>query len=95
MSAVSSSLSPRSATSARSLELLQRRTMRVLVAAQLLGALGLAAGGTAGALLAEHLTGSATAAGLPLRCWCSARGSPRWSSPASWTTQRSVKAIPD
>jgi MFS family permease len=45
---------------------LQRRTMRVLVVAQLLGALGLAAGGTAGALLAEHLTGSAAAAGLPL-----------------------------
>jgi MFS family permease len=46
--------------------MLQRRTIRVLVAAQLLGALGLAAGGTAGALLAEHLTGSAAAAGLPL-----------------------------
>ena len=45
---------------------LQRRTMRVLVVAQLLGALGLAAGGTAGALLAEHLTGSPAAAGLPL-----------------------------
>ena len=49
-----------------SLPSLQRRTMRVLVVAQLLGALGLAAGGTAGALLAEHLTGSAAAAGLPL-----------------------------
>jgi MFS family permease len=49
-----------------SLPLLQRRTMRVLVVAQLLGALGLAAGGTAGALLAEHLTGGAAAAGLPL-----------------------------
>jgi MFS family permease len=48
------------------LPLLQRRTMRVLVIAQLLGALGLAAGGTSGALLAEHLTGSAAAAGLPL-----------------------------
>jgi MFS family permease len=48
------------------LPLLQRRIMRVLVVAQLLGALGLAAGGTAGALLAEHLTGSAAAAGLPL-----------------------------
>jgi MFS family permease len=45
---------------------LQRRTMRVLVVAQLLGALGLAAGGTAGALLAEHLTGNPAAAGLPL-----------------------------
>ena len=45
---------------------LQRRTMRVLVVAQLLGALGLAAGGTAGALLAERLTGNPAAAGLPL-----------------------------
>jgi MFS family permease len=66
VSTVSSSLSPRSATAARSLEQVQRRTMRVLVAAQLLGALGLAAGGAAGALLAEDLTGSAAAAGLPL-----------------------------
>jgi Major Facilitator Superfamily len=40
--------------------------MRVLVVAQLLGALGLAAGGTAGALLAEHLTGNPATAGLPL-----------------------------
>jgi MFS family permease len=40
--------------------------MRVLVVAQLLGALGLAAGGTAGALLAERLTGNPAAAGLPL-----------------------------
>jgi MFS family permease len=45
---------------------LQRRTIRVLVVAQLLGACGLAAGGTAGALLAEQLTGSPAAAGLPL-----------------------------
>jgi MFS family permease len=49
-----------------SLPALQRRTMRVLVVAQLFGALGLAAGGTAGALLAEHLTGSTASAGLPL-----------------------------
>ena len=48
------------------LPLLQRRIMRVLVVAQLLGALGLAAGGTAGALLAERLTGNPAAAGLPL-----------------------------
>jgi DNA-binding CsgD family transcriptional regulator len=46
--------------------LLQRRTVKVLVVAQLLGALGLAAGGTAGALLAEDLTGTAASAGLPL-----------------------------
>jgi MFS family permease len=44
----------------------QRRTVRVLVAAQLLGALGLAAGGTAGSLLAEQITGREAAAGLPL-----------------------------
>jgi MFS family permease len=66
MSAVSSPLSLPSAASAQLLEMLQRRAMRVLVVAQLLGALGLAAGGAAGALLAEHLTGSAAAAGLPL-----------------------------
>ena len=48
------------------LQQLQRRTVRVLVVAQLLGACGLAAGGTAGALLAEQLTGSPAAAGLPL-----------------------------
>jgi MFS family permease len=48
------------------LPVLQRRTIRVLVVAQLLGACGLAAGGTAGALLAQHLTGSPAAAGLPL-----------------------------
>jgi MFS family permease len=46
--------------------LLERRTMRVLVVAQLLGACGLAAGGTAGALLAEQLTGSPATAGMPL-----------------------------
>ncbi len=45
---------------------LQRRTVRVLIAAQLLGALGLAAGGTAGSLLATEITGSQAAAGLPL-----------------------------
>jgi MFS family permease len=49
-----------------SLPSLQRRTMRVLVVAQLLGAVGLAAGVTAGALLAEDITGSPTSAGLPL-----------------------------
>ena len=40
--------------------------MRVLVVAQLLGSVGLAAGGTAGGLLAQQMTGSAAAAGLPL-----------------------------
>jgi MFS family permease len=46
--------------------LLERRTLRTLVVAQLLGACGLAAGGTAGGLLAEQLTASPAAAGLPL-----------------------------
>jgi len=45
---------------------LQLRTMRVLVTAQLLGALGLAAGGTAGSLLGAQITGSEAEAGLPL-----------------------------
>jgi hypothetical protein len=66
MSAVSSSLSPRPAAS--------RAVAGVAAATHYAGpgrgaaarALGLAAGGTAGALLAEHPTGSATAAGLPL-----------------------------
>lgn len=40
--------------------------MRVLVVAQVLGSVGLAAGGTAGGLLAQDITGSAAAAGLPL-----------------------------
>jgi MFS family permease len=40
--------------------------MRVLVVAQILGSVGLAAGGTAGGLLAQEITGRATAAGLPL-----------------------------
>ena len=48
------------------LRMLQRRTMQVLVVAQLLGAVGLAAGGTAGSLLAVQLTDSPAAAGLPL-----------------------------
>jgi MFS family permease len=49
-----------------SLASVQRSTVRVLVIAQLLGAVGLAAGGTAGALLAQHLTGNTTTTGLPL-----------------------------
>jgi MFS family permease len=48
------------------LQSVQRRTMRTLVVAQVLGAIGLAAGGTAGALLAQDLTGDTAAAGLPL-----------------------------
>jgi MFS family permease len=48
------------------LQSVQRRTMRTLVVAQVLGAIGLAAGGTAGALLAQDLTGDTAVAGLPL-----------------------------
>jgi MFS family permease len=48
------------------LQSVQRRTIRTLVVAQVLGAVGLAAGGTAGALLAQDLTGDTAAAGLPL-----------------------------
>jgi MFS family permease len=42
------------------------RTLGVLAAATAVGGLGLAAGGTAGALLAEDITGSDAAAGVPL-----------------------------
>ena len=53
--------------------LLQRRTVRVLVVAQLLGALGLAAGGTAGAARAVGST-------LELRLLAGSR--PNWTLPA-------------
>ncbi|MEV0981163.1 MFS transporter [Streptomyces sp. NPDC049915] len=43
----------------------QRRTIRVLVAAQILSGAGLAAGVTVGALLAQDMLGSTTLAGLP------------------------------
>jgi len=42
------------------------RLLRVLIAAQVLGGLGQAAGGAAGALLARDVAGSDAAAGLPL-----------------------------
>ncbi|GAB3997153.1 MFS transporter [Nocardioides marmoraquaticus] len=45
---------------------LQRRTLRVVVASQVLGGAGLAAGITVGALLAADLLGSPGAAGLPI-----------------------------
>jgi MFS family permease len=44
----------------------RRGTLLLLAAATAIGALGLAAGGSAGALLAEDLTGSTASAGLPL-----------------------------
>jgi MFS family permease len=43
-----------------------RASARALLLAQVLGALGLAAGGTAGGLLAVHVTGDPGTAGLPL-----------------------------
>ncbi len=45
---------------------LRSRLLRVLVAAQVIGGLGQAAGGAAGALLARDVAGSDAAAGLPL-----------------------------
>jgi MFS family permease len=56
---VAKQTAPASATS-------QRRTLAVLAAATAVGSMGLAAGGTAGALLAEEITGSRAAAGVPL-----------------------------
>lgn len=44
----------------------QRATLALLAVATAIGALGLAAGGSAGALLAEDMTGSTALAGLPL-----------------------------
>jgi MFS family permease len=44
----------------------RRSTLALLAAATAIGALGLAAGGSAGALLAEDMTGSAAWAGVPL-----------------------------
>ncbi len=44
---------------------LQRRTLRVLVVAQVLSGAGLAAGITVGALLAQDMLGSTGLAGLP------------------------------
>ena len=44
---------------------LQRRTLTVVVASQVLGGAGLAAGVTVGALLAEQMLGSRSLSGLP------------------------------
>ncbi len=44
---------------------LQRRTLRVLGVAQVLAGLGLAAGVSVGALLAEEMLGTTSAAGIP------------------------------
>ncbi len=45
---------------------LRRRTLAMLVVATTIGSAGLAAGGTAGALIGVRLTGTEAAAGLPL-----------------------------
>ena len=50
---------------ARDVEALQRRTLRVLLAAQVLAGAGLAAGVTVGALLAEDMLGSTGLSGVP------------------------------
>ena len=52
-------------TTAADREALARRTIRVLLVAQLLAGAGLAAGITVGALLAEDMLGSTSSAGLP------------------------------
>src|SRR5688500_7680696 len=52
-------------TTAADREALARRTIRVLLVAQLLAGAGLAAGITVGALLAEDMIGSTSSAGLP------------------------------
>jgi MFS family permease len=46
-------------------EVLHRRSLRVLMTSQLLGSAGLAAGVTVGALLAENMLGSTSLSGLP------------------------------
>lgn len=53
------------ATGARDVVALQRRTLRVLLASQVLAGAGLAAGVTVGALLAEEMLGSTGLSGLP------------------------------
>jgi hypothetical protein len=63
---------------------LQPPTMPVLVVAQLLGALSLAAGDTTRALLAKVLAGSAESPGCRCRCSCCWQYHPA-----------TVKAIPD
>ena len=44
----------------------RRRTLAVLALATAIGSVGLATGGTAGALLGAQITGTEAAAGLPL-----------------------------
>ncbi|GAA1908726.1 MFS transporter [Nocardioides lentus] len=66
MGAVSTTEVPRALlTSADERAALQRRTLRVVVACQVFGGAGLAAGITVGALLAAEMLGGAGVAGLP------------------------------
>jgi hypothetical protein len=58
--------------------LVTAQALVLLAVATAIGSMGLALGGTAGALLARELTGSAAAAGLPLGVWWPARPSARW-----------------
>lgn len=69
---------------------LQRRTLRVLIVAQVLGGAGLAAGVTVGALLAEDLLGSTSSAGCLPRCSPLRRrgAAGRASVPPRWTPDR-------
>ena len=62
---------PRASSSATIIEepAEQRRTLTVLLSAQILSGLGLAAGITVGALLAEEMLGSSRLAGLPTVCF--------------------------
>lgn len=56
---------PAPGTDAADRRALQRRTLRVLLASQVLAGAGLAAGVTVGALLAEEMLGSTSSAGVP------------------------------
>ena len=68
----------------------RRRTLALLAAATAIGALGLAAGGSAGALLAEEITDSTAWAGLPLGFLVA--GSAASALLISWRTGRAGRA---
>ncbi len=57
---------PRPAVAARDVAALQQRTLRVLLASQVLAGAGFAAGVTVGALLAEDMLGSTGLSGVPV-----------------------------
>ena len=62
----SSSVTPSMSGYRKETDLLRRRTLLVLALATAIGSAGLAAGGTAGALLGAEIAGTEAAAGLPL-----------------------------